>query len=124
SVRVTDFSSGSEYSYGDKTGSWDSIKIKPGNSTVAEELNAPPPMTASQRWNKLSPGARIGVGSAVGASCLALVALAALYCVRQRRAGRTEAAIEDARFEKQTAELMAYRQMMAKGGFAVGSREV
>ncbi|KAL8915271.1 MAG: hypothetical protein Q9172_006921, partial [Xanthocarpia lactea] len=64
SVRVTDFSRGSEYSYGDMTGSWDSIKIKPGNSTIAEELNAPPPMTASQRWNKLPPGAKIGVGSA------------------------------------------------------------
>ncbi|KAL8649965.1 MAG: hypothetical protein Q9210_004094 [Variospora velana] len=124
SVRVTDFSRGSEYSYGDMTGSWESIKIKPGNSTIAEELNAPPPMTASQRWNKLSPGAKIGVGSAVGVACVALVALAAFYCVRQRKAGRKERASADQQFEKETTELMAYRQRMAKGGFAVSSREV
>lgn len=124
SVRITDLSSGSEYSYGDMTGSWDSIKIKAGNSTIAKELNAPPPMTASQRWDKLSPGAKIGVGSAVGAASLALVALAALYCVRQRRVGSKERAVADREFERETSELMAYRQKMAKGGFAVSSREV
>ncbi|KAI4122098.1 MAG: hypothetical protein LQ338_006000 [Usnochroma carphineum] len=124
SARITDFSSGSEYSYGDQTGSWTSIKIKPGNSTIEKELNAPPPMTASQRWNKLSPAGKIGVGSAVGASSLALVALAALYCIRQRKAGRKERAMADADFERETAQLMAYRQRMAKGGFAVSSREV
>ncbi|KAL8904684.1 MAG: hypothetical protein Q9207_003103 [Kuettlingeria erythrocarpa] len=124
SVRVTDFSKGSEYSYGDMTGSWGSIKIKPGNSTIAEELNAPPPITASQRWNKLSPGAKVGVGSAVGASCLALIVLAAFYCVRQRKAGKRERAIADREFEKETSELMDYRERMAKGGFAMSSRAV
>ena len=124
SARVTDFSSGSEYSYGDMTGSWESIKIKAGNSTVAKELNAPPPMTATQRWNKLSAGGKIGVGSAVGVSCLALVALAACYCVKQRKAGRKEKALADADFERDAREMTAYRQRMAKGGFAVSSREV
>ncbi|KAL8727794.1 MAG: hypothetical protein Q9181_005580 [Wetmoreana brouardii] len=124
SVRVTDFSDGKEYRYGDMTGSWDSIKIEPGNSTAEEELNKPPPMTASQRWNSLGPGAKIGVACAVGASCLALILLSAVYCSRQRRAGRRERAIADADFEKEMRELSAYRATMAKGGFAVSSREV
>ncbi|KAL9596825.1 MAG: hypothetical protein Q9219_005539 [cf. Caloplaca sp. 3 TL-2023] len=124
SARVTDFSTGSEYSYGDMTGSWESIKIKPGNSTVEDELNAPPPMTASQRWNNLSSGAKAGVGSAVGASAVALVALAAFYCVKQRKAGRKEKAIADADFEREAREMTAYRQQMAKGGFAMSSRNL
>ncbi|KAL8933698.1 MAG: hypothetical protein Q9216_006246 [Gyalolechia sp. 2 TL-2023] len=124
SARVTDFSSGSEYSYGDMTGSWESIRIKPGNSTVEKGLNAPPPMTASQRWNKLSPGAKIGVGAAVGVSAVVLIVLAAVYCVRARKAGRKEKALADAAFESEAREMTVYRQRMAKGGFAVSSREI
>lgn len=124
SARVTDFSHGSEYSYGDMTGDWQSIKIKAGNSSVEKELNAPPPMTASQRWNKLSPGAKIGVGSAVGVSAVALVVLAVVYCIRARRAGRREKAAADLEWERETREMSAYRQRMAKGGFAVSSREI
>ncbi|KAL9005195.1 MAG: hypothetical protein Q9188_002031 [Gyalolechia gomerana] len=124
SARVTDFSSGSEYSYGDMTGSWESIKIKPGNSTIEKEINAPPPMSPSQRWNQLSPGAKIGVGSAVGVSAVALVVLGAVYCMRARKAGRKERALADAEFEREAREMTAYRQQMAKGGFAVSSREI
>ncbi|KAL8934433.1 MAG: hypothetical protein Q9211_005229 [Gyalolechia sp. 1 TL-2023] len=124
SARVTDFSSGSEYSYGDMTGSWESIKIKPGNSTIEKELNAPPPMTPSQRWNQLSPAAKIGVGSGAGVSAVALLALAGFYCVRARKAGRKERALADADFEREAREMTAYRQRMAKGGFAVSSRAI
>lgn len=148
SVRVKDYSDGKEYVYGDMTGSWDSIEIVPyvllilfssspdsggkcakanfrddrGNSTALKTLNAPPPLTASQRWNKLSPGAKIGVGSAVGVTSVALVALAAFYCVRQRKAGRRECAMADLAFESERRELSAYQMKMAKGGFAVSSK--
>lgn len=124
SARVTDFSSGSEYSYRDMMGSWESIKIKPGNSTIEKEINAPPPMTLSQRWNKLSPGAKIGVGSAVGVSAVVFIVLGAGYCVRARKVGRKERALADAEFEREAREMTSYRQQMAKGGFAVSSREI
>ncbi|KAL8708928.1 MAG: hypothetical protein Q9220_006260 [cf. Caloplaca sp. 1 TL-2023] len=124
SCRVEDFSKGKEYVYGDMTGGWESIKIVDGNSTIEAELNKPPPLTPEQRWNKLSPGAKIGVGSAVGASCLALLAVTAVYCVRQRKAGFRERAIADAQFGKESRELMAYRMQMSKGGFGISSREV
>ncbi|KAL8902855.1 MAG: hypothetical protein Q9171_007581 [Xanthocarpia ochracea] len=122
SVRVKDYSEGKEYVYGDMTGSWESIEIVPGNSTALNILNAPPPLTPSQRWNKLSPNAKIGVGSAAGVTSVALIALAAFYCVRQRKAGRRERAIADLAWESESKELSAYQMQMAKGGFAVSSR--
>ncbi|CAL8579942.1 hypothetical protein XPA_005673 [Xanthoria parietina] len=148
SVRVKDYSEGKEYIYRDMTGSWDSIEIVPyvtlllllsspgsgvkraranirddrGNSTALKTLNAPPSLTASQRWNKLSPGGKIGVGSAVGVTSVALIVLAALYCVRQRKAGRRERAMADLAFERERTELSAYQMQMAKGNFAVSSK--
>ena len=124
SIRVTDFSSGKEYKYGDRTGSWDSIVIVPGNSTIAQELNRPPPMSVAQRWDKMSNGAKAGIGGSVGVTCVVLILAAGWYCVRQRRAGRTERIMADQLFEKEAREMMAYREMMGKGGFAVSSREV
>ncbi|KAI4157967.1 MAG: hypothetical protein LQ342_007861 [Letrouitia transgressa] len=115
-VRVTDFSRGKEYRYGDTSGSWESIEIEPGNSTIADILTRPPPLSPSQRWNKLSPGAKIGIGSAVGATCVGLILLFAVYFFGQRRAGMKERAIADAGYEKETAELMAYRADMGSGG--------
>ncbi|KAL9634291.1 MAG: hypothetical protein Q9204_003056 [Flavoplaca sp. TL-2023a] len=122
SLRVKDYSEGKEYVYGDMTGSWDSIEIVPGNSTASKTLNAPPPLTATQRWNKLSPGAKIGVGSSVGITCIALIAVAGFYCVRQRKAGRQERAAADLAFESERKELSAYQMQMSKGGFAVSSK--
>ncbi len=148
SVRVKDYSEGKEYIYRDMTGSWDSIEIVPyvtlllllsspgsgvkraranirddrGNSTALKTLNAPPSLTASQRWNKLSPGGKIGVGSAVGVTSVALIVLAALYCVWQRKAGRRERAMADLAFERERTELSAYQMQMAKGNFAVSSK--
>ncbi|CAO1601855.1 hypothetical protein XANCAGTX0491_005494 [Xanthoria calcicola] len=122
SVRVKDYSEGKEYIYRDVTGSWDSIEIVPGNSSALKTLNAPPSLTASQRWNKLSPGGKIGVGSAVGVTSVALIVLAALYCVRQRKAGRRERAMADLAFERERTELSAYQMQMAKGNFAVSSK--
>ncbi|KAL8746993.1 MAG: hypothetical protein Q9190_001072 [Brigantiaea leucoxantha] len=126
SVRVTDFSHGSKYSYGDTSGSWESIKMTPGNSTLAKILSRPPPLTPSQRWNRLPPAAKIGIGSAVGAVCVGLILLFAIYFIKQRRAGRKERAIADAGFEKETQELLVYRGEMGKGGqgWNVGTREV
>ena len=41
-----------------------------------------------------------------------MIALLAFCCVRQRRIGRRERAIEDSKFENGRAELMAYRAEM------------
>ena len=124
SVRVTDFSTGSEYKYGDTTGSSQSIRIVPGNSTALKILNAPPPESISQRFNHLPHGAKIGISSAVVAAIAICIGMWAFCCFKQRKAGKAERRLADAMFEKDTAELMAYRQQRNKGGALVSEREM
>ncbi|MDI1489184.1 MAG: hypothetical protein OHK93_008462 [Ramalina farinacea] len=115
SARVTDFSSGKEYQYGDRTGSWQSIKTIPGNSTSQETLSKPPEKSLKQQFEGLSKGGKIGV--AVGVIGAAVLALAGLWacCAIQRRKGRKEAALADAAYERDTAELLEYRAQGPKG---------
>lgn len=123
SIRITDFSgtsgfggpSAKEYKYGDMSGSWASIDVTAGNSSVAQTVSAPPPESVSQRWNGLSTGARIGIAAAVGATIVALIGLFFFYCIKQRRAGRRERAAADLAYEKDTAELLQYRHVGGKG---------
>ncbi|KAJ5372484.1 Concanavalin A-like lectin/glucanases superfamily [Penicillium concentricum] len=92
-LHVKDFHSGKEYSYGDRTGSWESIKVSGGNSTAQEELEKPEPLSLSEKWDNLGEGAHIGVyiGAAVAAALL--IAAFLFFCLRQRRKGRLENAL-------------------------------
>ncbi|MCJ1317096.1 hypothetical protein MMC15_002418 [Xylographa vitiligo] len=114
SIRVMDASKGASYTYGDKTGSYKSIKIESGNSTIAQTVNAPPAMSPVQKFQSLSKGAQIGIIAGAGAAAIILLGLLICCCVKQRRAGRRERALVDADYEKRTAELMAYRSEMSK----------
>lgn len=90
-------------------------RLPSGNSTSADTLSAPPAKTAAQRWASLSTGAKIAIYSSIGAVAAILIALLALYCIKQRRAGLRERAIADANYEKETAELLAFRAQGTKG---------
>ncbi|KAI6781870.1 glycosidase-like protein [Emericellopsis cladophorae] len=88
---IEDFSTGKEYVFGDKSGTWESIEIVPGNSTAYEALNQEPSKSISEKFNALPQAAKIGVyagGAAVGA--LAIGALI-FFCIKQRRRGAHEA---------------------------------
>lgn len=113
-VRVSDYSTGSKYTYGDQTGSFQSIKITPGNSTIAEILSKPPPKSLKQRWAGLPSGAKIAVGASIGAFLAIILVAWAFCCIKQRRAGKREGALVEAAYEKDTAELMRYRGEMAR----------
>ncbi|KAK2592668.1 hypothetical protein QQS21_009635 [Conoideocrella luteorostrata] len=91
SAQVTDFSSGKEYTYGDRSGSWQSIKVAAGNSTALEDLNRKPEKSMSEKWNDLPSGAKAGVYA--GGAAVAALALGSLlwYYIRQRRIGAAEA---------------------------------
>ena len=68
--------------------------------------------TVSQKWNSFSHTTKLAIGaSAGGAAAIAILAFA-FFCIRQRRAGRREKALEDAEWEKSSAELLAYRSAM------------
>ncbi|GAO18853.1 uncharacterized protein UV8b_01786 [Ustilaginoidea virens] len=104
SAQVTDFSSGQEYTYGDRSGSWQSIKSTPGNSTALDALNKQPEKSLGDKWNDLpsrSKAAVYGGAGAVGA--LAFGALLWFY-IRQRRIGAAEARAAAEREEKERRE--------------------
>ncbi|KAJ5555204.1 Concanavalin A-like lectin/glucanase subgroup [Penicillium sp. DV-2018c] len=94
-LRVEDFHSGKEYSYSDHSGSWQSIDVLDGNSTALTELNKPPAKSLSEKWDDLGQGAHIGVY--IGAAVVAAICVAGLvfFCLRQRRKGRLEKALEN-----------------------------
>lgn len=109
-MHVTDFSKGKEYVYGDKTGSWESIQVVEGNSTVNQIINAVPEKTMNEKWNELPQTAKIAVyasGAAVGA---AILAVALIYCIKQRRRGTREAQAAEARAEADRLEMERFRK--------------
>jgi len=114
SAHVQDYSSGKEYQWTDRTGSWESIKSISGNSTAAVTIektaNEKPALSIAQKFAALSPGAKIAVYcSGGGAAALVLSALL-FVCIRQRRAGRKERDAYNAKVEKERED--AYRDQM------------
>ncbi|OAA79038.1 Concanavalin A-like lectin/glucanase, subgroup [Akanthomyces lecanii RCEF 1005] len=111
SIKIEDYTKDAkEYSYGDKTGSYQSIKVKEGNSTAYETINKPPSKSAADGWKNLSPGAKIGIYSGAGAvAALAIGTLLYYYC-RQRRLGAAEAKLADEKAEAERLELAQFRK--------------
>jgi hypothetical protein len=70
--------------------------------------------TISQKWKSLSHTTQVAIVAGIGGAVLIALLAFAFFCVRQRRAGRREREIEDAEWEKSSAELMAYRATMEK----------
>ncbi|KAK4102297.1 glycoside hydrolase family 16 protein [Parathielavia hyrcaniae] len=110
SAYVEDFSSGKEYEYTDRSGSWESIKITEGNSTVAEIINAPPEKSLSEKWNDLPDGAKIGIYSGAAGFVALLLFTGLYYCIRQRRRGAREAKVAEARAEAERLELERFKK--------------
>lgn len=70
--------------------------------------------SAAQKWNSLSSSAKIGIGASVAGVLVLSILIFAFCCIKQRRAGKRERMVEDAKFEKDQAELMAYRAQMSR----------
>ncbi|KAK8852084.1 concanavalin A-like lectin/glucanase domain-containing protein [Apiospora arundinis] len=115
SARVEDYSKGTEYSYGDRTGHWSSIKIKEPekNSTALENINKPPPepeKSVGEKWDALPSSTKSGVYAAAGGvASLAIIALL-VYYFRQRSRGQKEAAAYAAKQEAERLELEQFRK--------------
>jgi hypothetical protein len=117
SVRVTDAHRNvTQYKYGDTSGSWDSIQMLDTAPAIKLDGNNSGSISQStkQKWDSLSSTTKIAIAAAVGGVLLISVVVFAFCCIRQRRAGKRERLMEDAKFEKSTAELLAYRAQMAR----------
>ncbi|KAJ6157817.1 extracellular glycosidase [Penicillium chermesinum] len=109
SIRAKDFHSGKEYIYGNRSGSYQSIKVIDGNSTIADDLNKKPSESVSDKWNKLPEGAHIGVYVAAGVVGAIAVAGFLFWCLRQRRNGRLENALGDNQHANERDEMQNYQ---------------
>lgn len=140
SVRVRDASTGTQYVYGDRSGSWQSIKALkyvltfPTNHQVWVQLltllvfsfsdtkplkldgdnSGSTSQSVKQKWNGLAPTTKYIIGGVVAGVALLAILIFAFCCIRQRRAGKHEKLIEDAKYEKNTAEVLAYRADMSR----------
>lgn len=113
SVRISDATTGgTEYLYGDNSGSWESIKIL--NDTAPIKLDGENGESVVKRWAGLSTSTKIAIGATIGGVLLIFLAVFIFCCVKQRRQGKHEKLLEDAKFEKDRAELMAFRAEMTR----------
>ncbi|KAI1150346.1 concanavalin A-like lectin/glucanase domain-containing protein [Nemania diffusa] len=110
SARVEDYSSGKEYTYTDKSGSWESIKITAGNSTAAVSINKTPEKSLSEKWAELPQSTKIGIYAAAGAVGGLLFLALAVYAIKQRRAGQREAALAAKLHEEERVELERFKK--------------
>ncbi|WPG97692.1 glycoside hydrolase family 16 protein [Acrodontium crateriforme] len=121
SVKVTDATTNvTSYSYGDNSGSYQSIKSDPGESKFEKLMNKVSKTQAVvNHFNSLSTGAKIGIACGIAGVLLVGIIGFAVFCIKQRRAGKREKALADQSWNEQAAELDAYRQRMARGDFAI-----
>jgi beta-glucanase (GH16 family) len=125
SIFVQDYSTGAEYVYTDRSGSFQSIKSTNGTSAAVKQMSRPHGVKG--HWRALPAGVRaaIVIASIAGLALLVLSCLG--FCFWQGRKGRKEKAVADAQWEKEQAEFNQYRMQMMKGGFsasATGPRQV
>lgn len=113
SLRISDRTTGyTQYQYGDHSGSFQSIKLL--NETKPVNLDGDNGQTIGQKWSGLSQNAKIAIAAAVGGSFLIALCVFAFCCIRQRRAGKHEKLLEDAKYEKDRSELLAFRAEMGR----------
>ena len=121
SLRVADAQTNvSYYSYGDQSGTWQSIKMLDGESPAYKAMHEESTtQSVEQHWNGLSTGAKIGVACGIVGFFLLVGIIFTVYCIKQRRQGKREKAIADKAWDAQHAELLEYRNRMKRGDFAV-----
>ncbi|PTU19770.1 hypothetical protein P175DRAFT_0459746 [Aspergillus ochraceoroseus IBT 24754] len=109
-LRVQDFHSGKEYTYEGLSGSYDSIQVVSGNSTAKTEIQKTPSKTLAEKWADLGKGAHIGIYCGAAVAGALAIAGAAFYCIKQRRRGRLERALDPDRQNTEVMQMEDYRK--------------
>jgi len=112
SAEIKDYSSGSAYEWTDNTGSWQSIKSLPGNSTAMNAIlkAQTPTLSTAQKFQALPQATKLAIYGGSGAAGALLIAALLFYYIRQRRAGALERETYNAKIEKEREE--AYMDQM------------
>lgn len=101
-----------EYTYGDKTGSYQSIQVKEGNSTASkniEKAESNGGADSPSGWSTLSSGAKIGIYAGAGSVGALALGFLIYYYLRQRRLGAAEAKAAEEKAEAERVELAQFR---------------
>lgn len=109
-VRVHDFGSGKEYVYTNLSGDWQSIESVPGVSRAQQILDKKPSPSLLQKFNALPAAVRIGIYCGAAGLVLLLICIFLFFCVSQRKKGRLEHALEEAKFNSQRTEMLNYQK--------------
>ncbi|KFY82198.1 hypothetical protein V500_10731 [Pseudogymnoascus sp. VKM F-4518 (FW-2643)] len=122
SVDIEDFGTGAKaYKYGDLTGSWESIKSIPGNSTqhlLLLDIKAPPKPTISDKFNALPSTSKVAIYASAGGAAFLLAGLCLFSCCRKRRQGKREALAFRAKQEAMDREDAAYQIELKAAGIS------
>ncbi|RKF73772.1 putative extracellular glycosidase [Golovinomyces cichoracearum] len=111
STEITDFGIGKEYEWTDKSGSWQSIKSIPGNSTALKAIlkeQEPPTPSLLDKFFALSPNTKLSIYCGIGSAAALLFSALIFVCYRARRKGRQELKAYTARMEKEREEASQY----------------
>ncbi|POS87337.1 hypothetical protein EPUL_001749 [Erysiphe pulchra] len=106
-TEITDFSSGKEYQWTDQSGSWESIKSIPGDSTALKmihKLQEAPTPSLIERFLALPSTTKLAIYCGFGAAAALLFSAFTFVCYRSRRRGRREREAYEARLEKERKE--------------------
>ncbi|KAF1944710.1 hypothetical protein EJ02DRAFT_452304 [Clathrospora elynae] len=124
SVYAKDYTEGAEYSWADmdQSGDWEKVKVIAGKSNVLQEIQSP--SGVRNRFQSLSKEAKIGIAGGVVGGAALIACLVAIYCIKQRRAGRREHQALLADEQKEAAELQEYKSQMQAGKFGFGSHRL
>jgi beta-glucanase (GH16 family) len=114
-VYVEDFSSGSKYIYGDKSGSYQSIKTVKGTSDITTAIRNPNSSSSSiaQRWAAIPRWGQIAIVCVCAGVGAALLLALIWYFIRQRRAGRVAHMKLQGELAAEKAEMLAYPRARA-----------
>lgn len=87
---------------------------------MLQELNKPPPESLAQKWANLPSTTRIGILAGVGSFGALAVISFFWFCLRQRKKGRLEHALEDAKYNAERTEMLNYQSSWKQSEFRHG----
>jgi len=119
SAEIKDYGSGSEYEWTDHTGSWQSIKALPGNSTAMNAIikAETPTLSTAEKFKALPKTTKLAVYAGSGAAGAIILAALLFYCIRQRRTGGLERDAYNANVEKAREEIYKDQMELKEKGY-------
>jgi len=110
SVEVVDGHTGSSYAYGDQSGTFQSINVASGNSTVANRLGKP--QGTANKFNALPEGAKIAILAGILSIIVISLLTLTFCCIRNRRQGRKERLAAEAAWNRDVSDMKDMKHMI------------